>query len=74
MLKKREDELIVDMRNQLVNGHAEVRRQTAQDVESSIFEHRAEITRLEEDRQQVVNSLADSMNEVARSRKISISW
>ena len=36
-LKKREDELITDMRQQLVKGHAEMRRQTVEAVKTSLF-------------------------------------
>ena len=64
LLKKREDELITDMRQQFVKGHAEMRRQTAEVVESSLSEHRAEITCLEQDKQLFVNALAEYMNEV----------
>ena len=35
LLKTREDELITDMRQRLVKGHVEMRRQTAEVVESS---------------------------------------
>ena len=45
-----------------------MRRQTAEAVESSLSEHRAEITLLEQDTQHFVNALAESMNEVTRLR------
>ena len=45
-----------------------MRRQTAEVVESSLSEHRAEITRLEQDKQHFVNAFAESMNEVTRMR------
>ena len=37
MLRKREDELITDMRSQLVKGHADMRKQTVEAVASSVF-------------------------------------
>ena len=52
-----------------MNGHAEMRKRTAEAVELSLDEHRAEVTRLEEDRQHFVTALAESMNEVNRLRK-----
>ena len=58
MLKKREDELITDMRNQLVKAHEEIRKQTAEAVEAAISDQRAEITRLEKGSQHFVDSLA----------------
>ena len=36
MLKAREDELITDMRSQLVKGHADMRKQTAEVVEAVV--------------------------------------
>ena len=68
LLKKREDELITDMRQQLVQGHADMRRQTVEVVESSLSEHSADITSLEHDNQHFVNALAESTNEVTRLR------
>ena len=59
---------MTDMRKQLAKGHADMRRQTAEDVESSLPEHRAEITRLEEYRQHFVDALVEAMNEVTRLR------
>ena len=64
-IKAREDELVTDMRKQLVNGHAEMRKRTAEAVELSLA-HRTEVTRLEEERQHLVNTLAEPMNEVTR--------
>ena len=46
-----------------------MRRQTAEVVESSLSGHRAEITRLEGDKQHFVDAVAESMNEVTRLRK-----
>ena len=40
MLKAREDELVTDMRKQLVNGYAEMRQRTAEAVELAHAEHR----------------------------------
>ena len=68
LLNMREDEVITDMRKQLAKGHVDMRRQTVEVVESSLFEHRAEITRLEEDKQHLVDALAESMNEVTMLR------
>ena len=70
LLKNREDELITDMRQQLVKGHAEIIRQTAKSVELSLAEHGAEITRLAKDKQHFVIALGESMNEVTRLRNI----
>ncbi len=70
MLRKREDEFITHMRSQLLKGHAAVRKQTAEVVEAAVSDQRAGITRLETDRQHFVESLAETMNEVTRLRKI----
>ena len=45
-----------------------MRKRTAEAVELSLAEHRAEVARLAEDRQHFVNALAESMNEVTRLR------
>ena len=68
LLKAREDKLVTDMQQQLVNGHADMRKRTAEAGELSLAEHRAEVTRLEEDRQLFVITLAESMHEVTRLR------
>ena len=68
LLKRREDELSTEMRQQLVKGHVDMRRQTAEAVELYCSEHHAEVARLEEDKQHFVNALAESMNEVTRLR------
>ena len=66
LLKALQDELITDMRKQLVNSHVDMRKRTSEAVELSLAEHRKEVGRLEEDRQHFVNALAESINEVTR--------
>ena len=68
MLKVREDELVADMRKQLLIGYADMKQRTVEAVELSRTEHRKELTRLEEDRQHFVGALVDCMNEVTRLR------
>ena len=68
VLKKLEDELIADMRSQLVKGHAEMRRKTAEAVGTAMADQRAEITRPEKDSQHFADPLAETMNEVTRLR------
>ena len=68
LLKRREDELITDMRKQLVKSHAEMGRQMVEAVDSPLSEHRVEIAHLEVDKQHVVNALAEYMNEFTRLR------
>ena len=66
MLKKREEDLVADMRKQLSIGYSDMCKKTSEAVEVARAEHRKVITRLEEDRQRFVNELAASMNEVTR--------
>ena len=68
LLKRREDELVADMRKQLSIGYSDMRQRTAEAVELSRTEHRKYIFRLEEDWQHFVSALAESMNEVTRIR------
>ena len=68
MLKRREEDLIADMRKQLSIGYSDMCKKTSEAVETARAEHRKDITRLEEDRQHFVNELAASMNEVTRLR------
>jgi hypothetical protein len=68
MLKKREEDLVADMRKQLSIGYSDMCKKTSEAVEVVRAEHRKDITRLEEDRQHFVNELAASMNEVTRLR------
>ncbi len=69
MLKKRGDEFIADMKAQHVKGHADMREQTAEAVDATISEQRADITRLQnKDRQHFVKSLAEAMKEVTSLR------
>ena len=42
LLKKREAELLADMKVQLLKGHAEMRRQTAEAVEAAVSHQKAE--------------------------------
>ena len=48
-LKKREEELLTDMKNQLVKGYAEMKKQSAEAVEAAVESQRSEIKRLEGD-------------------------
>ena len=59
MLKQREEDLVADMRKQLLIGYSDMRQRTAEAVETTRAEHRKEITRLEEDRQHFVSALAE---------------
>ena len=52
----------------LVRGHAEMRKQTAEAVESAVVGLKAELTRAEGDRQHFATSLANTMNEVTALR------
>ncbi len=67
MLKKREEDLIADMRKQLSIGYSGVCKKTSEAVETARAEHRKDITRLE-DRQHFVNELAAPINEFTRLR------
>ena len=64
LLKKREGELLADMKIQLVKGHAKMRRQTAEAVEAVVSSQKAEIVLLEGDCRHFSSSLADAMNAV----------
>ena len=59
LLKKREAELLADMKVQLLKGHAEMRRQTAEAVEAAVSSQKADIVRLEGDCRHCSSSLAD---------------
>ena len=54
LLKRREDELVADMRKQFSIGYSDMRQRTAQAVELSRAEHPKDVTRLEEGRQHFV--------------------
>jgi len=69
LFKRREDELVADMRKQISIGYSAMRQRTAEAVEPTRAAHRKYITLLEEDRPHFVSSvLAESMNEVTRLR------
>ena len=68
MLKKCEEELLADMQAQLVRGHAAMKRQTCEAVESADAGLKSGLARAEGDRQHFVASLAQSMNEVTALR------
>ena len=63
MLKQREEDLVADMRKQLLIGYSDMRQRTAEAVETTRAEHRKELTRLEEDRQNSESAFVDQMNE-----------
>ena len=48
MLKKREEDLVADMRKQLSSCYSDMCKKTSEAVETARAEHRKEITRLEE--------------------------
>ena len=52
------------MKTQVIQCHAELRKQTNEFVESSMSSLKAEIREAKDDRQHCVESLADAMNEV----------
>ncbi len=68
MLKQKEGTLLADMTTQLHKSHAEMQRQTFVAVKEAVSEVKADIARVEGDRQHVVNALAEAMNEVTRLR------
>ena len=74
MLKRREDELITSMRSQLVKGHAQMKRQTAEAVEAAVASQKSEITGLEGDCQHFSTSRAQVMNEVTALRNKYEDW
>ena len=74
LLKKREAELLADMKVQLLKGHAEMRRQTVEAVEAAVSNQKAEIVRLEGDCRHFSSSLADAMNEVTTLRNKCEDW
>ena len=74
LLKKRETELLADMKVQLLKGHAEMRRQTAEAVEAAASHQKAEMMRLEGDCSHVLSFLADVMNEVNTLRNKYEDW
>ena len=47
MLKKREEDLVTDMKKQLSIGYSDMCKKTSEAVETARAEHRREITRLE---------------------------
>jgi len=56
------------MSKQLLIGYSDMCQKTSEAVEAARAEHRKELTLLEEDRQDFVSALAESMHEVARPR------
>ena len=62
MLKKREEELLADMKAHLVRDHTEMKRQTVEAVESAVVGLKSDLARAEGDRQHFATSLAQSMN------------
>ena len=60
MLKKREEDLVADMRKQLSIGYSDMCKKTSEAVETARAEHRKEIARLEDDRPHFVNELAEN--------------
>ena len=68
LLKAGEDELVTDMRKQLVHGYVVMRHRTVEAVELYHTEHREDSSRLEEDRQHFVGALSDSTSEVTSLR------
>ena len=61
LLRKREDELLADMKTQFPKGHAEMQRQIGEAVESAGTGLKADLARAEGDRQCFVNSIAEAM-------------
>ena len=62
------------MKNQLVKGYAEMKKQSAEAVEAAVESHRLEIKRLEGDCNHFSASLADAMNEVTTLRNKYQDW
>ena len=59
---------LADAKIQLGKGHAEMKKQTAEAVETAVARLKADIARVERDRQHFVSSLADAMNEITHLR------
>ena len=68
VLKKRAEELLADTKAQLVNGHAEMKGQIVEAVESAVAGLKTDLARAEGGRQHFVNSLAEAMNAVTSLR------
>ena len=64
LLKGREDELLADMKTQLVKGHVEMMSQSAEAVGFAVTGLTADIARAEGDGQHFLNSLAEALNEI----------
>ena len=74
ILKNREGELLPEMKSQLLKGHADMRRQTAEAVEAAVASPKSATTRLEGDCTHFSTSLAQVMNEVAPFRNKYVDW
>ena len=74
LLKKRDTELLADMKVQLTKGHVEMRRQTVEAVEAVVAHQTAEIVRLEGECRHFSSSLSDVMNEVNALRNKYEDW
>ena len=74
LLKKREAELLSDMKVQLLKGHVDMRRHIVEAVEAAVSHQKAEIVRLEGDCRHFSSSLADVMNEVNTLRNKYEDW
>ena len=72
--KTSEEELLTNMKNQLVKGFAEMKKQAAEAVEAAVASQRSEIKRLEGDCNHFSASLADAMNEVTTLRNKYQDW
>ena len=68
MPKTREAELLADMKAQFVKGHAEMKRQTVEAVESAVVGLKTDLARAEGVCQRRASFLADAMNAVSSLR------
>ena len=55
------------MKTQLIMGHVEMKRQTAEEVKSAVVGLKTDLARAECDRQHFVNSVAKALNDVFES-------
>ena len=69
MLKKREEELLAEMKIQLHKWHAEMKKQTVEAVEAAVAGSKADLARADSG-QHFVNSLAEAMNDMPQLRQM----
>ena len=68
MLIRREDELLADMKVQVVTRHVDMQRQTVEVVQAAVVGLKVVLVRVEGEGQHFVYSLIDAMNEISQLR------